>query len=233
LKGFKKVDRILAMVSSVSAGCGFLADHARRFNQHVHVVPTSIDLDAYTDPRVHAAVDVLTVGWTGSVTSSEYMKLIVPALQKAARAFPMRVTMLGGKVDIPGVDSAFIEWTPANEVPTIRTFDVGVKPAAREDWVRGKCPMKDIQYMALGIPCVATRFGTAVESIEHGTSGFLCDTDDDWVAALDRLRDPMVRSRMGVAARRTVEERYSSLVAADAFAGALEDARERFRAASR
>ena len=233
LKGFQKVDRILGMVSSVSAGCGFLADHARQFNEHVHIVPTSIDLGSYATVRKHQATDVLTVGWTGSVTSSEYMKLIIPALQSAARELPMRVRLLGGKVDIPGVETECIEWTPDREIPVIETFDVGVKPAAREDWVRGKCPMKDIQYMALGIPPVATAFGTAFESIEHGVSGFLCDTDENWVTALKRLRDPAERNKLGAAARKVVEQRYSSEVAATAFAGALGDARDRFRRSQR
>lgn len=233
LKGFAKVDRILGLVSSVSAGCEFLASHARKYNDRVHVVPTSIDLDQYGTPRVHEASDVLTVGWTGSVTSAEYLKLIRTALQRAAAKIPLRVRLLGGTVDIPGVDVEATPWSPENEIPTIRTFDIGIKPAPREEWARGKCPMKDIQYMALGIPPVATRFGTAVESIDHGRTGFLCDSDDDWIDAFERLREPAERTRFGLAARRVVEERYSATVAAAAFARAVEDAHAAFHRRAR
>jgi glycosyltransferase involved in cell wall biosynthesis len=230
LKGFTKIDRILGLVSAVSAGCEYLADHARQFNDRVFVVPTSIDLDLYGAPRVHQPTDVLTVGWTGSVTSSEYLQYLSAGMQQAARKTPLKMILLGApeSVRIPGVEVEHIAWSPANEIPTIRRFDVGVKPAARVDWARGKCPMKDIQYMALGIPCVATRFGTALESIDHGRTGFLCDEDSDWSDAIAKLRDPQVRQRMGAEARRTVEERYSSTVAAAAFAEAVHRAHEHF-----
>ena len=230
LKGFTKVDRILGMVSSVSAGCDYLADRARAVNRHVVVVPTSIDLDLYGTPRKHADVDVLTVGWTGSVTSSEYLKLAERGLQLAAKRVAMKVVLLGAPLDykIPGVDTENVPWSPATETPTIRRFDIGIKPAPREDWARGKCPMKDIQYMALGIPCVATRFGTALESIEDGVNGFLCDTDEDWVTSIAKLRDLKLRIEMGAKARRVVEDRYSSKVAAERFEEALHLAQKTF-----
>lgn len=233
LKGFKKVDRILGMVSSVSAGCEYLAAHARQFSDDVFVVPTSIDLDAYGTPREHVAGDVLTVGWTGSVTTGPYLQLVAGPLAEAARRFPLRLSVLGADVAIPGVDVHCERWTPEKEIPFIRSFDVGLKPVPREEWVLGKCPMKDIQYMALGIPPIATRFGTAVESIDHGRSGLLCDTDQDWVTALERLRDVDERRRVGAAARAEVEARYSAEVAATAFEKALHRAVERFHRGGR
>lgn len=228
-KSFDKINRILGMVTSVSAGCEYLAQQARRFNGDVHIVPTSINLDQYGAPREHASADVLHVGWTGSLTSAVFLVDILPALEKAAKKVNMRLTFLGGRdIKVPGVDVECIDWTPTNEVPTIRSFDVGVKPVTREEWSLGKCPMKDIQYMALGIPCVATKFGTSMESITHGDNGFLCDTDEDWTTALAALTDLDTRRRMGEAGRRVVEQRYSSVVAAKAFAGAIESAYDRF-----
>jgi glycosyltransferase involved in cell wall biosynthesis len=229
LKGFAKIDRILGMVTSVSAGCEYLATRARMFNADVHIVPTSIDLATYSPPRTHDDVDVLTVGWTGSVTTGPYLQQIAPALALAAKRVRMRLLVLGAKVEIPGVEVDCQEWTAEKEVRVIRSFDVGLKPVPREDWVRGKCPMKDIQYMALGVPCVATRFGTSVESIEHGENGFLCDRDEDWGDALVQLADRDVRRRMGAAGLRVVETRYASTVAAEAFAGAIVSAKRRFR----
>jgi glycosyltransferase involved in cell wall biosynthesis len=229
LKGFAKVERIMAEVNAVSAGCEYLAAHARKFNPDVFIAPTSIDLSLYGAPRRHEDADVLTVGWTGSSTSAWYLDLVVPMLQRAARRFPIRFEVVGAKIDFPGVDVRCTEWTAETEVSSIRRFDVGIKPAANETWAMGKCPMKDIQYMALGIPVVAQRFGTAVESIADGENGFLCETDDDWVAALDRLRDRATRQRMGAAGRRTVEQRYSAEVAAGKFEEALRCARDRYR----
>jgi hypothetical protein len=229
LKGFDKVNRILGLVSSVSAGCEFLAEHARKFNDRVFIAPTSIDLDQYREPRVHRKTDVLTVGWTGSVTSAEFLPECTPGLQLAAKHVPMRVVLLGTTgYEIPGVEVECIPWTPERETPVISTFDIGIKPSFRESWFRGKCPMKDIQYMALGVPPVATRFGTALESIKHGETGFLCDTPEDWLRSIRALTDVDLRTRMGSAARGVVEKRYSSVVAADAFARAIDSARTQF-----
>jgi glycosyltransferase involved in cell wall biosynthesis len=231
VKDFEKTNRILSMVSAVSAGCEYLAAHARRFNAHVHIVPTSIDLAVYSPPRTHTETpDVLEVGWTGSVTTAPYLDQITTALRKAAERLPMRLSVLGATdVRIPGVEVIAQAWTPKNELPVITTFDVGLKPLPREEWHRGKCPMKDIQYMALGIPCIATNFGTSGESIAHGESGYLCDTDDDWVDAIVACSDRETRERLGRAGRRVVEERYSSTVAAQRFAETLESAKKNFR----
>lgn len=229
LKGFAKVNRALSACSVVSAGCHHLADYARRHNPRVFVVPTSIDLGLYSPPRAHAAAQTLTVGWTGSLTTSPYVTLVAEALRRAAARIPMELVVFGAEVAIPGVAVRCQPWSPEGEVPLIRTFDVGLKPLPRTDWVRGKCPMKELQYMALGIPPVATRFGSAIESIEHGRTGFLCETDEDWVDALVALREPDRRAAVGAAARRLVEERYAATAAASAFARVLEAARDRFR----
>ncbi len=232
LKAFSKIDRILGLVSCVSAGCEYLAAHARLFNPSVVVVPTSIDLATYSPPRLHEESDVLTVGWTGSATTAAYLQLVAPVLKRASAAYSTRFRVLGAQIQIPGVDVVCESWAPEREVPFLRTFDVGLKPTPREEWAKGKCPMKDLQYMALAIPPIATRFGTASESIEHGVNGFLCDTDDDWLQALGSLRDANLRRRMGQSARRVVEERYAASVAASKFEDALQSAVRRFAALS-
>jgi glycosyltransferase involved in cell wall biosynthesis len=228
LKGFAKVNRALARCSAVSVGCRHLLDHARKHNPRVFLVPTSIDLDLYSPPRLHVAAETLTVGWTGSLTTSPYVELIAEPLRLAAARVPMELVVFGGEVAIPGVRVRCEPWSATGEVPLIRTFDVGLKPLPRTDWVRGKCPMKELQYMALGIPPVATRFGSSTESVEHGRTGFLCDADADWVDALVSLQDPARRAAMGKAARAVVEELYSATSAAAAFARVLEAAREHF-----
>ena len=144
----------------------------------------------------------------------------------------MELVVFGGQVTIPGVSVRCEPWSATGEVPLIRTFDVGLKPLPRTDWVRGKCPMKELQYMALGIPPVATRFGSSAESIEPGRTGFLCDTDADWVEALVSLEDPARRAAIGAAGRRVVEESYSATAAAAAFLRVLEAARAHFHQAN-
>jgi len=73
-------------------------------------------------------------------------------------------------------------------------------------------PMAMLEAMAHGMPVIATRVGAIPEVVTDGVEGFLIEPGD--VAALaDRLvqmeRDPSLRHRMGVAARKRVEQGYS------------------------
>jgi glycosyltransferase involved in cell wall biosynthesis len=128
---------------------------------------------------------------------------------------------------LPGVPAVFRRWTPANEIEEIGAFDIGIKPMPDDPWARGKCPMKELQYLALGVPAVCSDVGTAGEVVRSGENGFLARTADEWIAALLRLADdPALRGRLGEAGRRTVVERYSAPASAGAFASALRAAVE-------
>jgi glycosyltransferase involved in cell wall biosynthesis len=116
-------------------------------------------------------------------------------------------------------------WTPETEVEEIGAFDIGIKPLPDDEWSRGKCPMKELQYMALGLPVVCSAVGGSREAVRHEETGFLVTSEDDWIEALSRLvESPELRLRMGQAGRRVVEERYASTVAATRFADLLREA---------
>ena len=104
----------------------------------------------------------------------------------------------------------------------IRAFDIGIKPMPDDPWARGKCPMKELQYMALGIPTVCSAVGTSAEAIRDGENGFLANSARQWVERLTRLvDDSALRRKIGLAGRQTVEERYSMRVCATQFAEAI------------
>jgi len=101
-------------------------------------------------------------------------------------------------------------WTLAGEVDALATFDVGLMPLTDDPWSRGKGGYKILQYMAMGIPTVASPVGVNRDLVEHGVTGFLADTSDEWVTALERLAtDASLRRQMGDAARRAALDRHS------------------------
>ena len=115
-----------------------------------------------------------------------------------------------------------VPWSEETEVDAVRGFDAGVMPLSDDPWSRGKSATKLLQYMACGIPCIATPFGAVLEFLRDGENGLFADTPEEWRDALERLRDPALRKRLGQAGRTTVEERYSLGWAAPRMHSALE-----------
>jgi glycosyltransferase involved in cell wall biosynthesis len=209
----KKIARVMRGAQLVTAGNAYLADYASRAGAlRVEIIPTVIDLERYPRTLATRPPDaVFTIGWIGSPSTSSYLQAIAPALTEVCAGGRGRVRLIGsGPVDLPGVPVDVLPWNEATEVDMLHQFDVGIMPLPNEPWERGKCGFKLIQYMACGLPVVASPVGVNTEIVEHGVNGFLAETTDEWVQALRTLLlEAELRQRMGQAGRKKVEERYS------------------------
>jgi glycosyltransferase involved in cell wall biosynthesis len=223
-----KTATLCRLADRVVVGSEYLAGWARRHSARVDVVPTSIDPAAY-EVRDRAPGERVVVGWTGSATSLTHLEAFAPLLRRLAAARPVEIRVLSTRTPVlPDVPVVFRPWTPANEVEEIRTFDIGIKPMPDDEWARGKCPMKELQYLALRVPAVCSAVGGSREAVRHGDNGFLVSTGDEWMEALLRLvDDPALRARLGEAGRRTVLDRYASFRSAAGFAASVRAAVER------
>jgi glycosyltransferase involved in cell wall biosynthesis len=166
-----------------------------------------------------------TVGWLGSPSTTRYVRLLANVFARLAASGPLRVVVVGGTpVTMPGVQVEQRPWSKDTEAGDIAGFDVGVMPLEDSPWERGKCGYKLIQYMAGGVPVVASPVGVNAELAVPEVTGLLASSDDEWVAALGRLRDdPALRRRLGEAGRALVERRYSLDVATPRLAKVLTD----------
>jgi glycosyltransferase involved in cell wall biosynthesis len=207
------------------AGNDVLRDYALRYNSHVSVVPTTIDTEHYI-PQPRRTGGLPIVGWSGSFSTVQYLALVRPALQTLAQHRPYRLRIIGGSgVTVPGVEVECLPWQAETEVTDIGGLDVGLMPLPDDDWARGKCGLKALQYMALAVPAIVSPVGVNTEIVDHGRNGFLAATQADWVAGLERLlTDPSLRRHMGEAARTTVEDRYSARVVVPKVARILKEA---------
>ena len=222
---FKFPAKIAALCGSsqaVSAGSAYLAEWAGQHTNRVSVVPTSIDLARYA-PRGAERGARPIIGWTGSATSLSHLEASAPMLQRFLAAHDVELRVVSNRQPrIPGVRAVWRPWAPATEVEEIRAFDIGIKPLPDDEWSRGKCPMKELQYMALGLPVVCSAIGGSREAVRHEETGFLVTNEDAWIEALSRLVDSSdLRHRMGRAGRRIVEERYSGGSATARFAAVV------------
>lgn len=209
----------------VMAGNAFLCEYALRHNPNVSVIPTTIDTRCYR-PRQRSASPTPVIGWSGSFSTVQYLDLVRPALEQLARRRRFRLKVVGGSgVEVKGVEVECVPWRAETEVEEIASFDVGLMPLPDDEWARGKCGLKALQYMALGVPAVVSPVGVNTQIVDHGRTGLVARTSEDWVQQLDRLLgDEQLRERFGRAGRTLVEERYSAGVVASRVARIFQEA---------
>lgn len=211
-----KTRSICRLAAHVMAGNEYLADYAREVNDRVTIVPTTIDTAKYTvEPRTQEN-EMPVIGWSGSHSTAQHLSTLRGALQRLAREerFLLRVIGAPGfKIDDVNIEA--LPWRPETEVAELRTFDIGVMPLPDDQWSRGKCGLKALQYMAVGVPTVCSPVGVNTEIIQDDENGLIASTEDEWVEKLTRLlRSAELRQRLGRAGRATVDARYSASVQA-------------------
>ncbi len=220
-----KTARLCRLSSHVVVGNSYLAQYARQHNERVTVIPSSVDTDAYATGYKNTAPGRAIVGWTGSSTSQTYLESFAPLLRALHQRREIEFHVISDRQpELPNVPVIWHRWSPETEITDLARFDVGIMPMPDDEWARGKCAMKALLYMALGIPTVCSAVGTNVEVIQHGANGLLARTDEEWLACLESLiDDAALRQRLGTAGRQTIEERYSMRHCAALFADVIRD----------
>jgi glycosyltransferase involved in cell wall biosynthesis len=225
LKFPSKAAGMARRAAAVLAGNPYLADWARRYNAAVHVIPTTVDTEGeYAAEKVHSPHDVPVIGWSGSVSSLRYLEFLRPILVKlaASHRYKLLVMCNGPEHRWAGLDMEWLPWSQAGEIDGLLRMDIGLMPQPDEEWAKGKCGLKALQYMALGIPTVASNNGVLPEIIRHGHSGLLADSPEQWLKCLTMLVDDWtLRVSIGRSGRQTVRERYSSAMHAPRVVAAL------------
>ena len=201
-------------VDVVAAGNEVLAGVARRAARAVAILPTSIDTAAYL-PTTATAADPPTVVWIGSPENLVYLEMIRPALLRLkGRHAGLTLRVICSRFpDWPGINIDRVAWSSATEARSLAAAHIGVMPLTDDEWARGKCAFKLLQYMAAALPCVASPVGANTEAIIDGFNGFHARNALDWERSLEALIvSPELRARLGANGRAHVESRYAMRV---------------------
>lgn len=210
----KKIDKVMKNASCVIVGNNYLADRAVVAGaRNVKLIPTVVNHNRYQQ-RQSLKNDVLTIGWIGSPFTQKYVVEILSELQEAYGQHPFRLLLIGAASDVhkllPGLDVDVRDWSEDTEVGLIGLMDIGIMPLIDNPWEKGKCGYKLIQYMACGVPVIASDVGVNKVIINDQQAGFVVNTKEDWLnVLLQLLRSSSLRHIKGTAGRDIVKQQYS------------------------
>ena len=212
LKNYGKTAKIIKYADMVFAGNAYLADYAYKYNHNVKIIPTTINTEEYK-PCTNKNNNKIVIGWSGSITTIEHFKFAIPFLKKIK-------TRYGNKVEFKVIgDGSYINkelniiglpWNKEDEIKELSAIDIGIMPLPNNEWAKGKCGLKGLQYMALEIPTIMSPVGVNTEIIQNGVNGFLCSTDDEGENTIAQLIESSeLRKKIGEKGRETVINKYS------------------------
>lgn len=214
LKGKDKMFYLMKNSDHVITCTPTLDDFARKYNQKTTDISSTVDTNSrYQSKNNYAFQSKPVIGWSGSHSTSKYLYLIKDQLKELAKDIGFKLLVMGDSTfSIEGVDVEAMEWSESIEMKTLAQFDIGLYPLPNEEWVLGKSGLKAIQYMALGIPTVATAIGANHRIIQDQVNGFLIpfESPHSWTESLKvLLENEILRKEMGQKARETIVEKYS------------------------
>lgn len=213
MKTHANVAKICRYAYKVSCGNNYLCNFAKEFNSQVILNPTTIDTENHHNSVKQHVHQPPVIGWTGTHSTIRYLDDLIPVLQELSKKYDFEFRVISDlKVDYPLKNFTFIPWKKATEIEDLMQFDIGVMPLSDDPWSKGKCGFKALQYMALGIPALASPVGVNASIIDHGVNGFLCANNDEWYAHLEQLlQDSELIQHMGKKARPKIEQSFSVL----------------------
>ncbi|MBK9401545.1 MAG: glycosyltransferase family 4 protein [Bacteroidetes bacterium] len=212
MKNPGKTAKLISMADLVFAGNEYLADYARHHNDHVVIIPTTIDTDEYL-PVPFRDKFPICIGWSGSITTIRHFEMAVPVLKAIKAKYGDRVTfkVIGdGNYQMKELGIVGIPWKKDTELQELSEIDIGIMPLPDDEWAKGKCGLKGLQYMALSIATVMSPVGVNTEIIRDEENGMLAATTSEWIEKLSALIDnPSLRRLCAENGRKTVEKEYS------------------------
>ena len=220
-----KFFRTLKVADAVLAGSSHLADLARPFNPHVHVVPTGVDVSSYPIKNyAEGPQRPIRLVWVGSAGTLRFLMSQHALFRRITEIWPeVRLRVICNR--FPEWDDVPLEkviWSSTIERGALSESDIGISPLPDTPFTRGKCGFKLIQYMAAGLPIVTTPVGAHTEIVKDGLNGFFAEGQEEWLKAVGRLvEDRALRERFGLAGRKRVEERYDVSVLVEDIASVL------------
>lgn len=214
LKGKEKMITLMKLANHVITCTPKLDEFVKQYNINTTDISSTVDTtNKYVPINNYKNDHQIVLGWSGSHSTSKYLYLLEKVFIELAKKYDYKLMVMGdASFQILGVNVEAYDWAENIEIYTLQRFDIGLYPLPDEEWVYGKSGLKAIQYMALGIPTIATSLGANYRIIEHEQNGYLINPNDfnDWKDKIEELiLSSELREKFGVAGRKSIVEKYS------------------------
>ncbi len=225
----KSIGSIMKRAATVVVGNEYLANYARDFDvRRLEYLPSVVDLNRYSIAEKKSTA--FRIGWIGSPITAPYLDLIKDALNEVREQTGASIVLIGAgeRNSLPVEGLEILPWSEESEVADLQSLDVGIMPLPDQPFERGKCGYKLVQYMACGLPTVASPVGANSSIVDPGKTGYLASSHEEWVQDLTALyKDDELRKNMGMAGRLKVEQGYSLQITAPKMLDILVEAASR------
>jgi glycosyltransferase involved in cell wall biosynthesis len=206
----------------VTVGNQFLKSQVFKVDseKRVFVIPTSIDTNLYPRKKKFSNHEEIILGWIGTKGNLKYLKKLEPVFETIHQKFPrVKLKIVSNDFyDSPCLPVVKKVWKLEDENEDLISFDIGLMPLDDDLWSKGKCGLKIIQYLSVGVPVVCTPVGVNSDIVKDGENGFWAMDRQEWVDRLSNLiQNPDLRLQMGLKGIETVEREYSLTVTSEKF----------------
>jgi glycosyltransferase involved in cell wall biosynthesis len=212
-----KIKKVMKNAAVVITGNNYLKNYALNAGaRQVNFIPTVIDLNHYKK-QASLKNSVCTLGWIGTPATEKYLSLIKPALMEVSKKIPLKLLIVGGKsFKVDNLEIEYIDWHEETEASNIYKMDIGLMPLVDDEWTRGKCGYKLIQYMACAKPVIASPVSANCDIVDHQLNGLLANSTQEWVDAILTLATQSdLREQFGLAGQKKIEASYCVQVTAE------------------
>jgi glycosyltransferase involved in cell wall biosynthesis len=205
---FHKIDNLAKNAKFVTVGNKWYFDEMPSDN--LIYLPTVVRLAKYKEIKVVSLSAIVSIVWIGSPSTSKYLHLVQDVLEDLAQKYKIVFNVIGGTFYSEKVKVNLIKWEADTEIKNLLAADIGIMPLEDTIWEKGKCGFKLIQYMASGLPVIASPAPANLEIVDHGVSGYIAQDKSQWYDFLEILIiDQQKRQSFGIAGRKRVEDDYS------------------------
>ncbi len=206
----------------VTVGNQFLKNEVLKVDgqKKVFIIPTCIDTDLYPQKKKVTDHPEIILGWIGTKGNLKYLKKLEPVFETIHQRFPqVKLKIVSNHFfDSPHLPIIKKPWKLEDENEDLISFDIGLMPLNDDLWSRGKCGLKIVQYLSVGLPVVCTPVGMNSDIIKEGKNGFWATNHQEWVDRLSTLiQNRDLRYQMGLKGIETVEREYSLPVTSEKF----------------